>query len=159
MRTPLLSQILVVLVVASCRQMAPSNDDATAVRKELNALHAQLDSLYRQGAAPGVANLHTDSVIISPIEAPDLQGRESVEAILADFFANYTVAQYFLQLKELDVFGDAAYGRGTFTWEAGPQGEEAKTTHGRFATVYRRGADGQWRLHRLIENAMPTVTP
>lgn len=159
MRTPLLSQILVVLMVASCRQMAPSNDGATAACKELDVLHAQLDSLYRQGDAPGVAKLLTDSVIISPIEAPDLQGREPVEAILADFFTNYTVAQYLLQLKELDVFGDAAYGRGTFTWQAGPHGEDAKTTYGRFAAVYRRGADGQWRLHRLLENAMPTATP
>ena len=139
--------------------MPPSSDEATAARKELDVLHAQMDSLYQRGDAHAAASLLTDSVIISPIDIPDLQGRETVETILADFFTSHTVSQYVLQLGELDVFGDVAYGRGTYTWQAGPHGGDAKTTHGRFAAVYRHGTDGRWRLHRLIENALPAATP
>ena len=155
MRTIATSQALILILLSSCRPAAPSSGEATVVRRDLGRFHAQFDSLYRRGDALAIARLLTDSVSVSPIETPDLRGRESIQDLLAAFFSNYTVSQYTMQLDELEVFGDAVYGRGTFRWQAAPRGQDGKVTRGRFAAVYRRGSDGHWRLHRLIENAIP----
>lgn len=156
MRLASVGRMLFLASLASCNRV-PSRvaDDQASIRAQLAQFHLEFDSLYRRADAQGIAARLTDSVVVSPIEGPDLSGRETVRGILAAFFDANAVAQYSLELTELDVSDSSAFGRGTFVWASGPRGAVAQERRGRFAAVYRRGADGIWRLHRLLENLLP----
>ena len=79
---------------------------------------------------------------------------QAVRTSLAQFFRGNVVTAYTLAPDELEVYGDVAYERGTFTWAAGPKAQTpAAPRRLRYAAVRRRGPDGTWRIHRYIENS------
>src|SRR5688572_14401982 len=110
MRLASVGQMVFLASLASCTQV-PSRtyDDHASIRAQLDQFHIELDSLYRRADSQGIAARLTDSVVVSPIEGPDLSGRESVRGILAAFFEANAVAQYSLQLTELDVADSSAF--------------------------------------------------
>ena len=146
--------VFAAVLTGGCATRAPSGDTA-AVLQELDGFHARFDTLYRRGDAIGVAQMLTDSVVISPIEAPDLKGRGTLQGLLAGYFAADSVAEYRLQIRELEVYGNVAHARGDYVWRSGPRGQPGTQRLGRFSAEYQRGADGRWRMHRLLENLLP----
>ena len=124
------------------------------LHNECERLFAEIDEAYRSGSAERAAGLATRDVIISPIDLPDIVGRDAVEGVLRQFFASAKVNEYYLTPREIDEGDRVAHVRGTFRWRCTMADGQPLNADGRFAAVLQHSTEG-WRLHRLIENRLP----
>ncbi len=70
---------------------------------------------------------------------------------------NTKVVTFTLKVKELEVYGDTVYDRGTYVWISQEEGKPELKVHGRYSAVRKKGSDKKWRFHRFIENVVPSV--
>ena len=117
---------------------------------DCDRLFAEFDRAYRSGHAEHAAALVTHDAIISPIDLPDIAGRDTIETVLKQFFASAQVHEYRLTAREIEI----AHVRGVFTWRCTMSDGRAMNSDGRYAAVLHH-TDRGWRLHRLIENRLP----
>jgi len=132
---------------------------AADARAQIQLALARLDSVSRAGDADGNAALFTEDAVVGLGTLADIRGREALRAAMVGFYQRNVVQAHQLQLTELEAYGDMAYSRGTYLWVAGARGQAATTERGRYAAVWQRGADGLWRIHRYLENLLPSPSP
>src|SRR3954447_7114529 len=127
--------------------MAMSPADVDAIRASEQAL---ADAFEAADPAAWVASYTEDAVFAGP-GAPTLEGRA---ALLG--------AAPHVSLSSLEIRADSTIGDGDFaattglaTWVSGPRGSDAPTVRRRFLMVWRREADGVWRLARELLNEAP----
>lgn len=120
---------------------------------EPGAIAAQLDSAYAafsegyRTADPGlVAGLYGDSALYLVPGDSIVRGRPTIEAIFAGFLVPYARSdsggpriRFEVLDRQVAASGDLATDVGYFVIN-----EEGR---GKFIVVWRRGADGRWRMH------------
>jgi ketosteroid isomerase-like protein len=85
--------------------------------------------------------------------APTVTGRPAIRQGYADRFAMGT-ATTAIRSDELQLMGDWAFDRGTFTATMMPSGGgDSVTVEGRYLVILRKQADGSWKLARAIDNS------
>jgi uncharacterized protein (TIGR02246 family) len=147
------------LAVSAGAGRAQKPTAAAAARAQIELALARLDSVSRAGDADGNAALFTEDAVVSLGTLDDVRGRDALRSAMVGFYQRNVVQAHQLQLTELEVYGDVAYSRGTYLWVAGARGQPATTERGRYAAVWQRGADGLWRIHRYLENLLPSPSP
>ena len=154
-----MKQFVAILILTYLFACDGSSDNANllAGREAITQYNARLQEAYIKGDAKTIGTLMTDSVVISPIGFPDIVSRDSVRNLLAGFFQGNTVKKYELRINEIEVYGNMAYERGTFVWESSGKDGSQMRSGGRYSAVRLKGEDGQWRVHRLIENQLPNA--
>ncbi len=125
------------------------------VRLLIERANAQLDSAYQSGDADRAAMLFTEEAVWLSNGMVDLPGRDAIRTFTRRFFQTHTVSVFTLTLSELEVCGPAAYDRGTFEWTSISSDQDTTVQRGRYSAVRTRGSDGQWRIHRLLDNTSP----
>lgn len=148
------------VMVQAC---SPAGDEATPdqtsdVRLLIERANAELDSAYQSGDADRVAMLFTEDAVLLSNGMVDLPGREAIRAFTHRFFRIHTVKVYALTMSELEVYGSAAYDRGTFVWTSISSDQDTTVERGRYSAARTRGSDGQWRIHRMLDNTSPADT-
>ncbi len=133
-------------------------DRVAEVRPLIDQAIADLEAAYLQGDAGAVAALMTEDVVVMPNDMEDIRGREAVQGFLSLFFRANTVVAYKLVVQELELVGNTAYERGIYTWTSIGAAQDTSLERGRYSIVRKRGADGAWRIHRLLENTSPRLT-
>jgi ketosteroid isomerase-like protein len=98
---------------------------------------------------------YSDDIVDMSEGEPTVQGaqvRLDTEARLRDTFAKFT-ASLTVQVDEIEVMGDRAFDRGVLRVELQPKGAgEAVIVERRFLEIWRREADGEWRVARAMDN-------
>ncbi|HEX9760597.1 MAG TPA: DUF4440 domain-containing protein [Candidatus Acidoferrales bacterium] len=137
-----------------------------SAQDRLEADHKAIEELHRTDIAATKAydvetlvSLWTDDIVaLSPGQAPSVgkqKGRSGLEKGRAQM-ANIEVIRYDQEWKEVQVSGDYAYEWGVFHSAFRPRGGDViRQTHN-VMRVLKRGAGGQWRVHRTIWNEAPT---
>jgi uncharacterized protein (TIGR02246 family) len=88
-----------------------------------------------------------DHVMIAPGRAPTV-GKAANDAANTRVFRDFNVEEKWIPVETI-IDHDLAYQRGTFTVIATPKaGGAVRTTQGNFLRIYRRQADGAWRMTR-----------
>ena len=147
--------VLCLSAAVGCALEAPDTGPTTgpAAVEEIQAASNLYSGAFLAGDADSIANLSTIDVIASPIDLDDIEGRDSVRSFFRQAFVSMTVFVYRFSVIEAEIYGDVCYDRGTYVWES-VWGDQPNTrTSGRYSAVRRRGNDGVWRVHRIIENA------
>ena len=139
---------------------SPAEDEATAdqranVRLLIELANAQLDSAYQSGDADRAAMLFTEDAVWQSNGMVDLPGRDAIRVFIDRFFQIHTVSAFALTVGELDVYGSAAYERGTFEWTSISRAQDTTIVRGRYSAVRMRDSHGLWRIHRLLDNTSP----
>lgn len=143
---------LLFLVISGC---IDSETEQETARKAIISANDMIESAYFNGNASTVAEMMTEEVIISPVQLNNLNGRNEVESILSSLFETTKVIKYNLKPNEIEVYDDVAYERGTYVWIS-VIGKDTSRMNGRYSAVRHQGQDGKWRIHRLIENTVPS---
>jgi uncharacterized protein (TIGR02246 family) len=124
--------------------VALSEPDVAAIRAAERALAAAFDDSDRTA---WVHHYTEDAVFAAP-GLPTLEGRDAFLAAAAQ-----------TMLSSLQIAADSTIGAGDFaatvgqvSFVAGPKGSKAPTRRRRFLMVWRRGADGRWRIARELLN-------
>ncbi len=148
--------LLVLVPACKARQSEAASDPAQA----LSALRSA-DSLVQAAVvardAEGTASYYADDAVLMPVAESIVEGRA---AILTEWrhvfgipgFANHAR----LVAAEVSVTGDLGYTRGTYESPMrGPDGQPL-LERGKWVSVWKRQADGQWRI---VVDIFNTDTP
>jgi uncharacterized protein (TIGR02246 family) len=117
---------------------------------DLQSAVRALDAEFIRNANAGDATALTgafyakDAVLLAP-GAPRLNGAEAIRGFWQAFIDG-GVKDVSIETTDLEEAGDLAYGLGTYTCTMpAPGGERVRDT-GKFIVVYRRQADGAWKV-------------
>ena len=150
--------LLVTAALAACATVAQK---PTAAEDEaaIMAFNQRYLKAINDGDSATLASLTTPEHIMIAPGRPPIVGTEANDA------ANARAAQMFKieetwQPVETFVSGDLAYQRGTFTVAATPKaGGTTRNTRGTFLRIYKRQADGSWRMVRDMFNSDQPSAP
>ena len=159
-RSSLLCSIAAGLVFASCA--APAADSApadtaadnAAAEAALRSTVERMITAYENEDVEALSAFFEEDVVLLPPELPAVQGRAAQMESLADFpETDYTIDS---QIRDLLVSGDLGVTFIQYSDSSTPRaGGEATESSGRWALIWNRGADGQWRVYREIWNLSP----
>jgi ketosteroid isomerase-like protein len=154
--------ITLALMLTGCQQQAPVADVAKAPtsQEDLAAIRAKNDSYVKHYNAMDAATLameDAEDAIRMPADYPILQGRAAIEEHHRQRFEEskklYSSATLSLTSEEIEVFGDRALHRGTWTMTATPKsGAAPQVSMGKWMTILKRMPDGSWMGYRNSSN-------
>ncbi len=101
---------------------------------------------YAAGDAAGVAGLYTEDTIILLPDGGRMEGRAAVQAFQEESMAA-GITYDNIDLVDFGMDRDLAWSTGVFLAEVPLEGGEIFEAAGTYAIVWRKDADGAWRIH------------
>ncbi len=147
--------VAAVVCLASGARAASKGDAVAEARAAIEAANAKFTKAFEAGDANGVASLYTPDAIVLPPDHEMVKGRRAI----ADFWKatqESGVKSAVLTTVDVGTSGNVAYEVGTVLLTVQPQGKAATTASAKYVVVWKRQADGSWRLHRDIWNSLPS---
>jgi len=123
-----------------------SEADEAAIR-EAEATYARLANATD---AKGRAALYAEDATLLPPDGPTVQGRAAIQAY---FEGDSTISDFRIQVLELDGRMDLAYTREMVTFTLHPPGAAPIKGRIKVMAIWRKMADGSWKVLRDIWNA------
>ncbi len=150
---------VIAVSLAACETPRAKRPTAAQDEAAITEFNGRYLKAINDGDSATLASLTTPEHIMIAPGRPPLVGKEANDA------ANARAAQMFKIEEtwapaETFVSGDLAYQRGTFTVAATPKaGGTTRNTRGTFLRIYKRQADGSWRMVRDMFNSDPPAAP
>jgi uncharacterized protein (TIGR02246 family) len=164
MRRPrLFPLLLLALAVAGCTtppgETAPPTPppvDEAAIRDTIQAREREWSAAFVAGDATAIANLYTeDGAQVEPV-GEWRRGRAAITAGMKAQLDTLNVTAREDIPEEVIVTGDYAVEFGRYSYTATSKaGNKPVSGAGRYVVLWRKDADGQWRLHRDLGNDAP----
>jgi ketosteroid isomerase-like protein len=150
-RGPLLMAALGVALCA-CQQ-APADQSAAAV-DEIRAADIAWEKVFTGGdTSAAVAAVEPDGSMLAP-NAPIATGHDAVRAAIAGFYALPDMTLHWQPTKvEAASSGDFGYSMGTYELSFTDPNGQAVTDHRKYVTIWRKQADGTWKVVADIFNS------
>jgi uncharacterized protein (TIGR02246 family) len=124
-----------------------------AALEAINNVRAAHIAALNEGDVDAWVAAFTEDGVQMPPNAPANLGRESIRAWSQAFLAPFRV-EFTLAVDEVQVAGDWAFERGTYTITLTPKaGGEPMQDIGKYLTVYQRQPSGVWGMARDIWNS------
>jgi ketosteroid isomerase-like protein len=140
---------------AACEAPAPDRELGPEDRASIEAIPQQYADLLLADDLDGLADLFHPQGVRMPPNAPTEEGRQQIRAGL-EFPPGVSVSDFAAETLEVDGIGDLAYSRGTFRLELNIENDDEpvlQVDEGDWVGIFRRTADGDWILYRLIWNS------
>ena len=159
------AQIALLLSVAACAQPAPKAPDTpvdlAALKDSIQAREKEWSAAFLARSATGVANLYTDDAVqLQPVASDDHKGRDAItQATQAQFDTLTTVATREDITEEVIPAGPYVVEIGRYAFTGTSKANKPVSGSGRYLVLWRKDADGAWRLLRDIGSAAPTNKP
>ena len=153
-RVRILGLAAAVVCLASVRAGA-KGDPVAEARAAIEAANAKFSKAFEAGDAEGVAALYTPDAIVLPPDREMVKGRRAI----GDFWKSTHqsgVKSAALTTVDVGTSGNLAYEVATVLLTIEPQGKTATSASAKYVVVWKRQADGSWRLHRDIWNSLPS---
>jgi uncharacterized protein (TIGR02246 family) len=147
---------LAALLAASlpARPALAQSNDAAADSAAIHAASRAFSAAYVRGDAEAMAAAYTADGVIFPERAEMITGREAIRRYWTWAPGN-RVTHHLATPAQIRVEGDVAYDYGVFEIAGERGGEPWGPRHGKYVIVWRREADGAWRMQLDIWNSRP----
>ena len=133
------------------RQQEQSNPQADV--EAINHVRTTHIAALNDGDVNAWVAAFTNDGVQMPPNAPANLGRESIRAWSQAFLAPFRV-EFTLAVDEVQVAGDWAFERGTYTITLTPKASrEPRQGIGKYLTIYQRQPGGAWGMARDIWNS------
>jgi ketosteroid isomerase-like protein len=143
---------LPVFTTAAPAPPATSNSYAADLQA-ITDFNARYLKAINSGDSAALSALTDDDHIMLAPGRPPIVGKAANDAANARGFQQFNIVETWNPIETV-IEGNLAYQRGSFTVAATPKaGGAARTTAGSFLRIYRRQADGSWRMSRDMFNA------
>jgi ketosteroid isomerase-like protein len=124
---------------------------AQTAQSSIEANNADFVAKYAAKDTIGLAQLYTEDAVAFPPNEDRVAGRESVQKMWQGWI-DAGVTDLTLKSTQVEESGNLAYEEGTYSVKI--PGSDGKTSEeiGKYIVVWKKGADGEWRMHRDIWN-------
>ena len=137
-------------------ESTPKASASAATRAAIEEANRRFSAAFEQGNFAGLAGMYTADAVVLPPDSEMVQGSAAIEALWkAVHVAGVLSAE--LSTVDLGEAGETAYEVGRALLTIQPEGKERMTVPVKYLVVWQRQADGAWKLHRDIWNAMPSL--
>jgi ketosteroid isomerase-like protein len=109
---------------------------------------------YVRGDAGAMAELYTEDAAIFPDLSPAIVGRGPIRQYWT-LPPNRRVTRHVLMPDRVEIIGDVAHDYGRFEVSGETDGTAWGPSSGKYVVVWRRGADGHWRMFLDMWNRGP----
>ena len=133
-----------------------TDEGVREARAAIEAANAQFSDAFARGDAKALAAMYTSDAIAFPPDGDMVHGNEAI----GEFWkATRDSGVQTAALTTIDVgrSGDVAYEVGKVSLTIQPAGKELTTAVAKYVVVWKRQADGSWKLHRDIWNSLPAT--
>lgn len=152
--------LFLTIVITACRPAEKSADSSSATATSTQTDEAAIKQVFRQfvdkwNAADldGVMATMADNFVEMPPGNPMIIGKEPLRSSYEQFLSKNSY-MWKATIESIEMSGDLAIVRDSFTESWTPNdGSETKTVIGKGMKIFRRGADGSWRMVNNIWNA------
>jgi uncharacterized protein (TIGR02246 family) len=154
-RFSLLAVLALAAVFAGCRPApSPTPDTRDADAKAIRDLETAWNQAAVARDLDKITSFYTEDASILDSYAPTITGIAAIRAVTKDSLADKNLFMSFTSSKiEVAKSGDLAYSQGTYTWTGtDPKTRKVMTEQGKFVNVYRKQADGAWKIAADIGN-------
>jgi uncharacterized protein (TIGR02246 family) len=152
---PRSSTVAFVFLIAACAAPAPpaAPVDLDAVKATIQAREKEWSAAYVAGNGTAIASLYTeDGASITPSGEWD-RGREGIARSMQAQLDSMTVTMREDIVSEVIPAGDYVVEVGDYRWAGTSKADgNPRSGSGRYMVLWRKDADGVWRLHRDIGN-------
>ncbi len=138
------------LVVALMSLPAAAEDVRAVIEKGGEAWMAA----FNAGDAAGVAALYSETAMLLPPDATQIQGRQAVQDTFQAWIDD-GLKDIVFETVEVEASGDLAYEVGLYSVKVPAENDQMTTATGIFLVVWKKEADGVWRLYRDTWNDTP----
>lgn len=128
---------------------------AEDVRQAIEQVNASFVEAFKAGDAATIASLYTETARMLPPDATEVAGREAIQNLWQSWIDD-GLKDLTLEAVDVEASGDLAYEVGLFSLQAPAENDAMVTAGGNYVVVWKRGAEGQWRLHVDTWNDAPS---
>lgn len=156
-----LASAVVLLALAACQAPAPEAPpavDVAALKDAIQAREKEWSAAFLAADAAAIANLYTEDGATIQTAGDWRRGRAAIAAGMQPQFDSATfTAREDITEEVIPVGPDYVFeaGRYASTGTAKVGGKDRSTT-GRYIVLWRKDADGAWRIHRDLGADAPT---
>jgi ketosteroid isomerase-like protein len=152
-KTALMVLVIAVLVAAGCAAMGKT--DSAAFRAAMEIANPKYSAAMNAGeVAAYMQNWDVDGVQLPP-DAPMVVGKAAITKGMEAAFGAVKFSDFVINMQEAEQFGPTwGYTRGTYSYSfALKSGGPTSTYNGKFSTVWKKQADGSWKIYRDCFNS------
>jgi uncharacterized protein (TIGR02246 family) len=142
------------LLAVACATGLATAAAAEDVRQAIEQVNARFVEAFKAGDAATIASLYTETAKMLPPDATEIAGRAAIQAEWQSWIDG-GLKDLTLQAREVEASGDLAYEIGSFSVQVPTENKDMVTAGGNYVVVWRRGAEGSWRLHIDTWNDAP----
>jgi uncharacterized protein (TIGR02246 family) len=156
-----LRSLMMVLTLAGCAApaKAPAAADPAALRDAIQAREREWSASFLAGNAAGIAALYTEDGAQVQASGDWYRGRAGITKGMQAEFDTLAVTAREDITEEVVGAGDYAVEIGHYSYQGTsktPKANKApRSGAGRYMVLWRKDADGVWRLHRDIDSGAP----
>ncbi len=125
--------------------------DETSARQQIEPTDKVFSDGLTKGDATAILPLYADDAQLMLPGAKAFKGRKDIGAAFASDNAKYTNVN--LTTDDIITGGDLAVQTGHYSWTLTPKGGKPTPDVGKFVTVWKRQADGNYKIIRDIANS------
>lgn len=143
-----------VLAIFALVAQIPGGVEADEVRKAVEAANAEWVAAFNRGDAVAVAALYTEGATLMPPDREMVRGRQGIQEFWQGGIQR-GLKDAVLTTVEVQADGNTAYKIGRVSLTVHAKDQAPKPISGKYVVVWKRQADGSWKLHVDIWNSTP----
>jgi uncharacterized protein (TIGR02246 family) len=148
-RRGILGAALLAVACSGTTQQSMQSADPAPIRE----VREKYQAAYNAADAVAVVALYTDDAVSLADHHLALEGKPAIQNYLEGIYARYGVVMTFVPIKA-EVTGDLGYEHGTYTIKVTPKaGGETVNDDGKYVMIFKRGADGAWKIRHDMDNS------
>jgi uncharacterized protein (TIGR02246 family) len=148
--------VFIVLATLSCtRHSTPAAEETVSTEADVAAIERLFENnevMLSSGDLDGWIKQFTEDAVFMPPDSPVVIGKAAGREFARPSYENFD-AEYSITVNEIEVVGDWAFARWSFTSEVTPKsGGDTTKRSGKEIWILKRQPDGSWRCSHIIYN-------
>jgi uncharacterized protein (TIGR02246 family) len=125
--------------------------DLAQVRQSIEGANVKFGEAVRMGDAAALAGLYTDDARLLPPNSEMIAGKDGIEAFWGGGL-QMGIKDAVLTTVDVLGMGDMVCEIGKYNLTIQPEGQDAFEDSGKYLVIWKKAADGTWKLHVDIWN-------
>lgn len=157
MQNRILALTLAAILPVGLLQAGAHADAAADDRAAIEAAGDEWIDAFKAGDIDALMSLYMPDAFVALHGQPAMRGIDEIREYFAPKMGTAEV-EFILEIEEIEVHDDIAHLVSKYWYTGTPlDGGEAYRDAGRSALIYKRDADGRWKIYLDIDQATPDV--